>query len=62
MKEDDEMEVYSLLLRFSAMSEKKQKRFTDGMNKYMYVSASRRRQLRLCWEKCCPGWKEISGS
>jgi len=56
------MEVYSLLLGFSDMSDEQQKLFTDGMNKYLYVSAARRRQLRLCWERCCPVWNKYSGS
>ncbi|GLQ50146.1 hypothetical protein ACFFJT_11575 [Dyella flava] len=62
MKEADEMEVYSLLLGFSDMSEEQQKLFTDGMNKYMYISSARRRQLRLCWERCFPDWNKYPGS
>jgi hypothetical protein len=51
VKESDEMEVDSLLLGFSDLSEAQQAVFLEGLNRYLFVSPSRRRQLRLRWKK-----------
>jgi hypothetical protein len=53
VKESDEMEVDSLLLGFSDLNEAQQAVFLEGLNRYLFVSPSRRRQLRLCWKKSC---------
>jgi hypothetical protein len=55
VKELDEMEVDVLLLSFSDLSEEQQQLFLEGLNRYLFVSPSRRRQLRLRWEKSCVG-------
>jgi hypothetical protein len=54
VKESDEMEVDSLLLGFSDLSGAQQAVFLEGLNRYLFVSPSRRRQLRLRWKKSCP--------
>jgi hypothetical protein len=55
VKELDEMEVDVLLLSFSDLSEEQQQLFLEGLNRYLFVSPSRRRQLRLRWERSCIG-------
>lgn len=55
MKELDEMEVDTLLLNFSDLSEAQQAAFLEALNRYMFVSPSQRRQLRLCWEQSYDG-------
>jgi hypothetical protein len=53
VKDLDEMEAYSLLLGFGALSEEQQRLFMEGLNKYLFASPSRRRQLCLFWERAC---------
>jgi hypothetical protein len=53
VNELDEMEVYSLLLGFSDLGEEQRRLFLEGLNKYLFVSPTQRRQLRLWWEKVC---------
>jgi hypothetical protein len=53
VNELDEMEVYSLLLGFSDLGEEQRRLFLEGLNKYLFVSPTQRRQLCLWWEKAC---------
>jgi hypothetical protein len=51
VKELDETDVDALLLSFSDLSEQQQGAFLEALNRYLFVSPSQRRKLRLRWEK-----------
>jgi hypothetical protein len=53
VKELDEMEVDALLLSFSDLSDEQQGAFLEALNRYLFVSPSQRRKLRLRWETAC---------
>jgi hypothetical protein len=53
VKELDEMEVDALLLSFSDLSDEQQGAFLEALNRYLFVSPSQRRKLRLRWENAC---------
>lgn len=50
MKDTEEMKVIDLLLEFSRLEKKERELFLENMNRYIFVSPSGQRKLRLHWE------------
>ena len=50
MKDTEEMKVIDLLLKFSKLEKRERELFLENMNRYIFVSSSVQRKLRLNWE------------
>jgi hypothetical protein len=50
VKDTEEMKVIDLLLEFSKLEKKERELFLENMNRYIFVSPSGQRKLRVHWE------------
>jgi hypothetical protein len=50
MKSEEEIKVAGLLLEFSKLEKRGREKFLENLNRYIFVSPTNRRKLRLVWE------------